>query len=68
MAVSDHAAGKRVVIIGGGDTGSDCVGVANRQKAASILQFDRNARLPEHVDKSMVWPMQTIFYFTVTKS
>jgi glutamate synthase (NADPH/NADH) small chain len=50
------AAGKRVVIIGGGDTGSDCVGVANRQKAASILQFDRNARLPDHVDKSMVWP------------
>ncbi len=50
------AAGKRVVIIGGGDTGSDCVGVANRQGAASVLQFDRNARLPDHVDKSMVWP------------
>ncbi len=50
------AKGKRVVIIGGGDTGSDCVGVANRQGATSILQFDRNAQLPDHVDKSMVWP------------
>ena len=51
-----NAEGKRVVIIGGGDTGSDCVGIANRQGAASILQFDRNARLPDSVDKSMVWP------------
>ena len=51
-----NAEGKRVVIIGGGDTGSDCVGIANRQGAASILQFDRNARLPDSVDKAMVWP------------
>lgn len=51
-----NAEGKRVVIIGGGDTGSDCVGIANRQGAASILQFDRNARLPDQVDKSLVWP------------
>lgn len=50
------AEGKRVVIIGGGDTGSDCVGVANRQGAVSILQFDRNARLPDRVDKAMTWP------------
>lgn len=50
------AEGKRVVIIGGGDTGSDCVGIANRQGAASILQFDRNARLPDTVDKDMTWP------------
>ncbi len=50
------AEGKRVVIIGGGDTGSDCVGIANRQGAASILQIDRNAKLPETIDKSLVWP------------
>lgn len=51
-----NAEGKRVVIIGGGDTGSDCVGIANRQGAISILQFDRNARLPDQVDKSLNWP------------
>lgn len=50
------AEGKRVVIIGGGDTGSDCVGIANRQGAASILQIDRNAKLPETIDKSLAWP------------
>lgn len=50
------AEGKRVVIIGGGDTGSDCVGIANRQGAASILQIDRNAKLPDTIDKSLVWP------------
>lgn len=50
------AEGKRVVIIGGGDTGSDCVGIANRQGASGILQIDRNAKLPETVDKSLVWP------------
>ncbi len=50
------AEGKRVVIIGGGDTGSDCVGIANRQGAASILQFDRNKKLPETVDQALTWP------------
>ena len=50
------AEGKRVVIIGGGDTGSDCVGIANRQGATSILQIDRNARLPDTIDKALVWP------------
>ncbi len=50
------AEGKRVVIIGGGDTGSDCVGIANRQGATSILQFDRNAKLPDMVDKELTWP------------
>ncbi len=48
--------GKRVVVIGGGDTGSDCVGTANRQRAAHVLQIDRNSRLPDRVDKSLVWP------------
>ena len=51
-----NAEGKRVVIIGGGDTGSACVGIATRQGAASILQFDRNPKLPDTVDKDMTWP------------
>jgi glutamate synthase (NADPH/NADH) small chain len=50
------AAGKRVVIIGGGDTGSDCVGVSNRQGAASILQLDRMPRPPEQENRSLEWP------------
>ncbi len=50
------AEGKRVVIIGGGDTGSDCVGIANRQGATSVFQFDRNAKLPEEVNKDLTWP------------
>ncbi|MDL2283965.1 glutamate synthase subunit beta [Oxalobacter sp. OttesenSCG-928-P03] len=50
------AEGKRVVIIGGGDTGSDCVGVSNRQGAASILQLDRMPRPPEQENKLLEWP------------
>ncbi|WAW10838.1 glutamate synthase subunit beta [Oxalobacter vibrioformis] len=50
------AAGKRVVVIGGGDTGSDCVGVSNRQGAASILQLDRMPRPPEVENKLLAWP------------
>ncbi|MCM1128898.1 MAG: glutamate synthase subunit beta [Alistipes senegalensis] len=50
------AAGKRVVVIGGGDTGSDCVGVANRQGAASILQLDRMPMPPERENKLLEWP------------
>ena len=50
------AAGKHVVIIGGGDTGSDCVGVANRQGAASILQLDRMPKPPEKENKLLEWP------------
>ncbi|MDR0934311.1 MAG: glutamate synthase subunit beta [Burkholderiaceae bacterium] len=50
------AAGKRVVVIGGGDTGSDCVGVSNRQGALSILQLDRMPKPPEQENKLLVWP------------
>lgn len=50
------AAGKRVVIIGGGDTGSDCVGVSNRQGATSILQLDRMPMPPEQENKLLEWP------------
>ena len=46
---------KHVVIIGGGDTGSDCVGTSNRQGAASITQFEL-LPMPPDVDRNPVWP------------
>ena len=51
-----NAAGKDVVVIGGGDTGSDCVGTANRQGAASVTQLELLPRPPEQEDKPLVWP------------
>ncbi|MGZ8257084.1 MAG: glutamate synthase subunit beta [Gallionella sp.] len=51
-----RATGKHVVVIGGGDTGSDCVGTSNRQGAASVTQFEVMPRPPEHENKSLVWP------------
>jgi len=50
------AAGKRVVVIGGGDTGSDCVGTSNRQGATSVTQFELLPQPPEVEDKAMTWP------------
>ncbi len=50
------AADKHVVVIGGGDTGSDCVGTSNRQGAASITQFELLPQPPDVEDKPMVWP------------
>ena len=50
------AQGKHVIVIGGGDTGSDCVGTSNRQGAASITQFELLAQPPEHENKALVWP------------
>ncbi|MBZ4200474.1 MAG: glutamate synthase subunit beta [Methylotenera sp.] len=50
------ATNKHVVVIGGGDTGSDCVGTSNRHGAASITQFELMAQPPEQEDKQMVWP------------
>ena len=49
------ATGKHVVIIGGGDTGSDCVGTSNRHGAASITQFEL-LPMPPDVDRNPVWP------------
>ncbi len=51
-----RAEGKHVVVIGGGDTGSDCVGTSNRHGAESVTQFELMPRPPEHEDKSLVWP------------
>ena len=50
------AQGKHVIVIGGGDTGSDCVGTSNRQGAASITQFELLPQPPEHENKALVWP------------
>ena len=50
------ATGKHVVVIGGGDTGSDCVGTSNRHGAKSIAQFELMPQPPEHENKPMVWP------------
>ena len=50
------ATGKHVVVIGGGDTGSDCVGTSNRQGAKSVTQFELLPQPPEHEDKPLVWP------------
>jgi glutamate synthase (NADPH/NADH) small chain len=49
------ASGKHVVIIGGGDTGSDCVGTSNRHGAASVTQFEL-LPMPPDVDRNPVWP------------
>ncbi|MDR2480145.1 MAG: glutamate synthase subunit beta [Treponema sp.] len=51
------AYGKRVVVIGGGDTGSDCVGTANRQGAASVTQIEVMPKPPEHRSESAPWPL-----------
>jgi len=50
------AKGKHVVVIGGGDTGSDCVGTSNRHGAASVTQIEVMPRPPEKENKSLVWP------------
>ncbi|NMF90001.1 glutamate synthase subunit beta [Aromatoleum petrolei] len=50
------AEGKHVVVIGGGDTGSDCVGTSNRHGAASVTQFELMPMPPEQEDKALTWP------------
>jgi len=50
------ATGKHVVVIGGGDTGSDCVGTSNRHGAKSVTQFELMPQPPEQENKPLVWP------------
>ena len=50
------AKGKHVVVIGGGDTGSDCIGTSNRHGAASITQLEIMPKPPLHENKSLTWP------------
>ena len=51
-----RADGKHVIVIGGGDTGSDCVGTSTRHGAASVTQFEVMPMPPEKEDKPMIWP------------
>jgi glutamate synthase (NADPH/NADH) small chain len=50
------ATGKHVVVIGGGDTGSDCIGTSNRHGAASVTQIEIMPMPPEHENKELTWP------------
>lgn len=52
------AKGKNVIVIGGGDTGADCVATALRQKCKSVVQFGKHAKLPEARIPSNMWPEQ----------
>jgi len=51
-----RADGKHVIVIGGGDTGSDCVGTSNRHGAASVTQFELMPQPPQQENKPLVWP------------
>ena len=51
-----RADGKKVIVIGGGDTGSDCVGTSNRHGATSVVQFEVMPQPPEQENKPLVWP------------
>ena len=50
------ATGKNVIVIGGGDTGSDCVGTSNRHGAKSVIQFELMPQPPEQENKELTWP------------
>lgn len=50
------ARGKHVIVIGGGDTGSDCIGTSNRQGAASVVQLEIMPMPPERENKTLTWP------------
>jgi glutamate synthase (NADPH/NADH) small chain len=51
-----RADGKHVIVIGGGDTGSDCVGTSNRHGAASVTQFEVMSQPPEEENRPLTWP------------
>ncbi|MBK5207092.1 MAG: glutamate synthase subunit beta [Polaromonas sp.] len=51
-----RADGKHVIVIGGGDTGSDCVGTSNRHGAASVIQFELMPQPPVEENRPMTWP------------
>ncbi|MBM3644237.1 MAG: glutamate synthase subunit beta [Alphaproteobacteria bacterium] len=56
------AKGKHVIVIGGGDTGSDCIGTSNRQGAASVVNLELMPRPPEREDKALSWPLWPLKY------
>ena len=51
-----NAKNKNVIVIGGGDTGSDCVGTSNRQGAKSVYQLELLSEPPKHENKALTWP------------
>ena len=53
---SINAKGKHVIVIGGGDTGSDCIGTSNRHGAASVTQLEIMPKPPSKENKAMTWP------------
>jgi len=63
---SIHAAGKDVIVIGGGDTGSDCVGTANRQGAASVTQFELLSMPPTDRPDHQPWPYMPMVLSTTS--
>jgi glutamate synthase (NADPH/NADH) small chain len=60
------AAGKHVIVIGGGDTGADCVGTSHRQGAKSVTQFELMPKPPEQRDGSTPWPQWPLMLRTST--
>ncbi len=56
LADQIRADGKHVIVIGGGDTGSDCVGTSNRHGAVSVTQFELLPQPPEEENKALTWP------------
>jgi glutamate synthase (NADPH/NADH) small chain len=67
--VSDHlisAEGKKVIVIGGGDTGSDCVGTSNRQGAKQVTQFELMPKPPDTRNQFMPWPTYPMVLKTTT--
>lgn len=60
------AKGKHVIVIGGGDTGSDCVGTSNRHGAASITQFELMPKPPENRTANMPWPQYPMILKTTS--
>jgi len=61
-AVAIDAKGKNVIVLGGGDTGSDCVGTSLRQGAKSVTSIELLERPPEEPDASTPWPMWRMVY------
>ena len=59
---------KHVVILGGGDTGSDCIGTSHRQGAASVTSLELLPRPPEGRHESEPWPLSKKYYFNVSSS
>lgn len=61
-----HAQGKNVIVIGGGDTGSDCVGTSNRHGATSVTQFELMPQPPKERTAAMPWPTYPMLLKTTT--